>query len=150
VWPAAGGGAGAAGPVGVGEGGQGLVDELGGLVSLEQVADLGAAEPGGRSGDGGVDLLREWSAGRGLERPGGAAGGVVPEGERGVEVGEVDGGAPVEEGVGHGEAHDVGFGSGAHGGGESLAGFGQLGVGVPPGDAGLEPELDLAGSAGGV
>src|SRR5437879_5745553 len=62
----------------------------------------------------GVDLFGHSIAGGVGEGPGGAAGGVVPQGERGVEMGEVDGGLLVREGVEEGEAHHVGFGSGAH------------------------------------
>ena len=55
-------------------------------VAVEEVAELGAGEAVGVCGERGVDLFGERVAGGALERPGGGAGGVVPERERGVEV----------------------------------------------------------------
>ena len=58
----------------------------GGTVVLEDVADLGAGQPAGVVLEGGVDLFGERVAGGALQRPGGGAGGVVPERERRLEV----------------------------------------------------------------
>src|SRR6266550_4391700 len=54
------------------------VEVGGGLVAVEEVAQLGAGQPVGVAGQRGVDLFGERIAGRALECPGGGAGGVVP------------------------------------------------------------------------
>ena len=74
------------GAAGGGEAGECLLDALGGEVALAEVAELGAGEPVGERGQRGVDLFGERVAGGLAERPGGGAGGVVPERERGVQV----------------------------------------------------------------
>jgi hypothetical protein len=56
---------------GCGELGEGLFDPGGGGVAVQQVAELGAGQAVGGSGQGGVDLPGERVAGGGIERPGG-------------------------------------------------------------------------------
>jgi hypothetical protein len=84
--PAAGGDLGDGRSAGCVEGAECVVELAGGLVVLEGVADLAAGQTGGVGLEGGVDLFGEWLAGRAMERPGGGAGGVVVERERGLEV----------------------------------------------------------------
>ena len=62
------------------------LDLVGRLVVLQDVADLAARQPAGMVLERGVDLFGERIAGRALQRPAGGASGVVPEGERRVEV----------------------------------------------------------------
>ena len=85
-------GAAAGGDLGDGRSAGGLegvecgVDLAGGLVVFEGVADLAAGQAGRVGGEGGVDLFGERLAGRAGQCPGGGAGGVVVERERGGEV----------------------------------------------------------------
>lgn len=76
-WAAGGEDALAGGLAVVGEGGEGLLDAGAGVVAVEEVAELGSGQAVGGVGQGGVDLVGERVAGRVVERPGGASGGVV-------------------------------------------------------------------------
>ena len=102
--PAAGGDLGDGRSAGCLEGAERVVDLAGGLVVLEGVADLAAGQPGRDGLEGGVDLFGERLAGRAVERPGGGAGGVVVERERGLEVWRADLLLAVGEGVEEREA----------------------------------------------
>ena len=100
----------AAGAAGGGEVGEGLFEALGGLVAVAEVAELGAGESVGGSCESGVDLFGELVAGGGVsDRPGGGAGGVVPERERGGEVLGLDVGRAVEQCVDQREPDGVCF-----------------------------------------
>ena len=68
--------------------------------------------PAGLACERGVDLFGERLAGRAGQRPGGGAGGVVVERERGVEVLRADLPLAVGEGVEEREADRVRFGAG--------------------------------------
>ena len=99
-------------------------------VAVQEVAELGAGESVAGVAQRGVDVLGERVAGVRLERPGGGAGGVVLERERGVEVFGRDRGGAVEERVDEREADDVRFGAGGELSGEAGLRFGELLVGV--------------------
>ena len=91
---------------------EGVVDLAGGLVVVEVSADLAAGQPGRVLAQGGVDLFGERIAGRAGQRPGGGAGGVVLERERGGQVLRADLAFAVGEGVEEREADDVRLGAG--------------------------------------
>jgi hypothetical protein len=116
---------------------------------LEGVADLAAGQSAGVVLEGGVDLLGERVAGRALQRPGGGAGGVVPQRERGLEVLGVDLAGAVGERVEDGEADRVRFGAGVERAGDS-GGLGgrELRLGVVPELARGLIEPHAAGGAG--
>ena len=73
-------------PAGAGERVEGSLDAFGGEVAVQQVAELGAGQPVGGAGECGVDLFGERVAAGVAHRPGGGAGRVVPERERGGQV----------------------------------------------------------------
>jgi hypothetical protein len=68
------------------EGAECVVELAGGLVVFEGVADLAAGQSGRVGLQRGVDLFGERLTGRAVQGPGGGAGGVVVERERGGEV----------------------------------------------------------------
>ena len=100
------------GAAGGGEVGERLVEALAGEVALAEVADLGAGEAVGGAQERGVDLFGDRVAGGLAECPGGGAGGVVPERERGFEVLLVDLGLVVDQRVDQRQADGVRFGAG--------------------------------------
>lgn len=81
---AAGGDLGDGRSAGASEGSEVVVELAGGLVVFEGVADLASGQPGRTYSEGGVDVFGERVAGGAGEGPGGGAGGVVVQGERGV------------------------------------------------------------------
>ena len=125
-----------------------VVEVAGGLVVVEGVADLAAGQAGRVLEQCGVDLFGERVAGRAGERPGGGAGGVVLERERGCEVLRADLALAVGEGVEEREADRVGFGAGGDLAEDAGGGAGELAVGVMPEFAGVGVEADLAGGLG--
>jgi hypothetical protein len=127
-----------------------LVDARGGLVAMEQVADLRSGEAAGAVCERGEDAGGEWVAGGVGERPGGAAGGVVGECERGVEVRGRDLGGAVDQRVEKRESDGVGLGARGDLAGDAGLGVGEARVGVVPEFAGGGVEAELAGGAGGL
>ena len=125
-----------------------MVDLTGGLVVLEGVADLAAGQTGRMGLQGGVDLFGERLAGRAVQRPGGGAGGVVVERERGVEVLRADLLLGVGEGVEEREADRVRLGAGGDLSEHAGEGSGELAVGVMPELAGVRVQADVAGGLG--
>jgi hypothetical protein len=91
-----------------------------------------------------VDLRGEWLPGRAGQCPGGGAGGVVVQGERGGEVWRTDLSFAVGEGVEQREPDRVGLGAGGDLPDDPGVGFGELSVGVMPELAGVRVQADLA------
>ena len=139
----------AVGFAGGGEVGERLVDAAGGQVAVQEVAELGAGQPVGCLEERGVDVFGERVAGVGLERPGGGAGGVVLERERGLEVVGLDRGGAVQQRVDEREADGVRFGAGGELAGDPGLWLGEPAVGVMPERAGVVGEAELAGVAAG-
>lgn len=100
------------GPSGVGKCAERGVDTGGGLVAIEQVAQLGAGEPVGAGGERGADLFGEGVAGGGGDGPVDGARRVVPQGHPGAQMGGADCAAAVDERVEQSEAQHVRFCSG--------------------------------------
>ena len=125
-----------------------MVDLAGGLVVVECLADLAAGQPARMVLEGGVDLLGERIAGRAGQRPGGGAGGVVLERERGLEVRGGDLAFAVGEGVEEREPDDVRFGAGGDLRDDPVLRLGcERAVGVMPQLAGVIVEPDVSGCA---
>jgi hypothetical protein len=103
-----------------------LLDRGGGGVAVQRVAELGAGQAVGGSGQGGVDLPGERVAGGGIERPGGGALRVVSEREGSIEVLGLDGVGV----VGEREPDRVRFGAGGELPGDLGGWLGELLVGV--------------------
>ena len=95
-----------------------------------------------------MDLLGERLTGRALERPGGGSGGVVLNGERGVEVRRADVPLAVGEGVDERESDRVRLGARGDLADDPVVGLGELLVGAMPELAGIGVEADLAGGLG--
>jgi hypothetical protein len=131
---------------GAGERVECLRDAFGGEVAVRQVAELGAGEPVGGAGQGGVDLFGERVAGCVVDRPGCGAGGLVPERERGGQVFGSDRVGGVEQRVEEREPDRVRLGAGGELAGGAVGGLGELRVGVPLQLAGVVGELDRPGS----
>src|SRR5579875_2239719 len=131
-WSAAGSDLGDGGSAGCLEGLERVVDLAGGLVVFEGVADLAPGQSGRIVLQGGVDLFGERLAGRAVERPGGGAGGVVVQRERGGEMGRADLSLAVGEGVEEREPDRVRFGAGGDLAEHAGNGSGELAGGVVP------------------
>ena len=129
------------------EGVERVVESAGGLVVFEGVADLAAGQAGRAGVEGGVDLFGERLAGRAGQRPGGAAGGVVLERERGGQVLRADLALAIGECVDEREADRVRFGAGGDLADDPGLRLGELAVGVMPELAGVVVEAQLAGVA---
>ena len=96
-----------------------------------------------------MDLFGERIAGGALQRPGGGAGGVVPQRERGLQVFGVDLALAVGERVDEREADHVRFGARQQRAGDpGVLGGRELRVGVVPELAGVRGEAHAAGGAG--
>ena len=130
------------------EGGERVVELAGGLVVAEGVADLAAGQAGRGGCERGVDLFGERLAGRALQGPGGGAGGVVLESERGGQVGGSDLLFAVGEGVDQREPDGVRLGAGGDLAEHARERLGELPVGVMPALAGVTVEADLPGGLG--
>ena len=95
-----------------------------------------------------MELFGERVAGCLAERPGGGAGGVVPQRERGGQVLGLDLALAVEQRVDEREADRVRLGAGGELAGDPVGGLGELRVGVPPQLARGVIELELTGRLG--
>jgi hypothetical protein len=96
------------------------INALNADMSLEEFADLIAAQAVGVGIEGAVDGGGDLVFGGRVEEEAGGGGAVIPYGEGGFEVELLDDGAAVERGVEGAEAEDLGFG--AAGGGSVEAG----------------------------
>lgn len=95
-----------------------------------------------------MDLFGERLSGRAGHGPGGGAGGVVVQGERGVQVRRADLSLTVGERVGECEADDVCFGAGGNLAQDAGLGLGELVVGLVPELSSLGVEADVSGGLG--
>ena len=109
-----------------------LLDAFGGMVAVQQVAELGACQTVGRAGQRGVDLFGERIAACVVDRPGGGARGVVPERERGGQVLGLDLALAVEQRIEKREADRVRLSAGSELSGEPVGRLGELRVVCAP------------------
>ena len=111
---------------------EGLVDGGTAEVAVEEVADLFSGEAVVCRLKSLEDAIGDGVCDRGTEEGAGRMGTVVPEGEGGLKVGQLDDGAAVESGVEGAQAQYLSFGPTGGGGVESGTGPTQDGVVVVP------------------
>lgn len=119
-----------------------------GLVAVEQVPDLRARNAAPGRGDRPPDRLGDAIGERVAEDEGRRARRVVPQRERGPQVGDADRVGVVQEGVDEGETDDMGLGAPQDSAEQPAMACAETPVGVPPQRSRLSVEAERSLSAG--